>query len=109
MIKVIIITDINIGKQALICLLFCISAYIWCTFVSVFLLNEEYIQLIAADIDSKAEPDFTKCNMFLGQYLCWAWNNIVINQSDLKKKFIIVVKFRLTISVWCLYISDIHL
>ncbi len=35
-----------------------------------------------------AEPDFTKCNMFLGQQFCWPWNNIVINQSDLNKKFI---------------------
>ncbi len=34
-----------------------------------------------------AEPDFTKCDMFLGQH-CWPWNNIVINQSDLKNKFI---------------------
>ncbi len=30
-----------------------------------------------------AKPDFTKCNMFLNQHLCWPWNNIVINQSDL--------------------------
>ncbi len=36
-------------------------------------------------------------------------NNIVINQSDLKNKFIIFVKFRLTISVCGLYISVIHL
>ncbi len=27
------------------------------------------------------------------------WNNIVINQSDLKNKFIIFVKIRLTVSV----------
>ncbi len=52
-----------------------------------------------------AEPDFTKCDMFLDQHLCWPWNNIVINQSYLKNTFIIFVKFRLTISVWCLYIS----
>ncbi len=45
-----------------------------------------------------AEPDFTKYDMFLGQHLCWPWNNNVINQSDLKNKFIIFVKFRLTIS-----------
>ncbi len=56
-----------------------------------------------------AEPDFTKYNMFLGQHLCWPWNNIVINQSDLKNEFIIFVKFRLTISVCCLYISVINL
>ncbi len=37
------------------------------------------------------------------------WNNIVMNQLDLKNKFIIFVKFRLIISVWCLYISVIHL
>ncbi len=55
------------------------------------------------------EPDFTKCYMFLDQHLCWPWNNIVINQSDLKNKFIIFVKFRLTISGCCLYISVIHL
>ncbi len=55
------------------------------------------------------EPDFTKCDMFLDQHLCWPWNNIVINQSDLKNQFIVFVKFRLTISVWCLYISVIHL
>ncbi len=36
-----------------------------------------------------AEPDFTKYDVFLGQHLCWPWNNIVINQSDLKNKFII--------------------
>ncbi len=40
-----------------------------------------------------AEPDFTKCVMFL--------NNIVINQSDLKNQFIVFVKFGLTISVFC--------
>ncbi len=34
-----------------------------------------------------AEPDFTKCDMFLGERLCWPWNNIIINQSDLKNKF----------------------
>ncbi len=56
-----------------------------------------------------AEPDFTKYDMFLGQHLCWPWNNIVINQSDLMNKFIIFVKFRLTISVCCLYISVINL
>ncbi len=33
----------------------------------------------------------------------------MINQSDLKNQFIVFVKFRLTISVWCLYISVIHL
>ncbi len=56
-----------------------------------------------------AEPDFTKYDVFLGQHLCWPWNNIVINQSDLKNKFIIFLKFRLTISVCCLYISVINL
>ncbi len=56
-----------------------------------------------------AEPDFTKCDMFLDQHLCWPWNNIEINRSDLKNTFIIFVKFRLTISVSCLYISVIHL
>jgi len=30
-----------------------------------------------------AEPDFTKCNMFLDRHFCWSWNNIPINQSDL--------------------------
>ncbi len=38
-----------------------------------------------------------KCDMFLDQHLCWPWNNIVINQSDLKNQFIVFVKFRLTI------------
>ncbi len=33
----------------------------------------------------------------------------VINQSDLKNKFLIFGKFRLTISVWCLYNSVINL
>ncbi len=33
----------------------------------------------------------------------------MINQSDFKNQFIIFVKFRITISVWCLYISVIHL
>ncbi len=56
-----------------------------------------------------AEPDYTKCDMFLGQHLCWPWNNIVINQSDFKNKLIIFVKFRLIIRVCCLYISVIHL
>ncbi len=55
-----------------------------------------------------AKPDFTKCDMFLDQYLCLPWN-IVINQSDLKHKFIIFVKCRLTISVCCFYIRVIHL
>ncbi len=45
-----------------------------------------------------AEPNFTKCDMFLDQHLCWPWNNIVINQSDLKNTFQIFVKFRLIIS-----------
>ncbi len=35
------------------------------------------------------------------------WNNIVINQSYLKNKFIIFVKFRLKISVCCLCHSSI--
>ncbi len=52
---------------------------------------------------SVAEPDLTKCDMFLGH------NNIVINQSDFKNNFIVFVKFRLIISVCCLYISVIHL
>jgi len=34
-----------------------------------------------------AAPDFTKCNMFLDQYLCWSWNNIPINQSDFRDTF----------------------
>ncbi len=38
-----------------------------------------------------------KCDMLLDQHLCWPWNNIVINQSDLKNQFIVFVKFRLTI------------
>ncbi len=33
-----------------------------------------------------AEPDFTKCHMFLGQHLCLPWNNIVINQSDFEEQ-----------------------
>lgn len=28
-----------------------------------------------------AEPDFTKCDMFLDKHLCWPWNNIPTNQS----------------------------
>ncbi len=56
-----------------------------------------------------AEPDFTKCDMFLDQHLCWPWNTIVINQSDLKIKFIILVKCRFTINICCLYIHIIHL
>ncbi len=68
-------------------------------------------------VSIEAEPDFTKCDMFLRQHLCWPWNNIVINQSDFKNKFITFVKFRLIaykslgfiISVCCLYISVIHL
>ncbi len=47
-------------------------------------------------------------NLILPSATC-SWNNIVINQSDLKNTFMIFVKFRLTISVWCLYISVIHL
>ncbi len=47
-------------------------------------------------------------DMFLGQHL-WSWNNIVINQSDLKNKFIIFVKFRPTNQFCCLYISLIPL
>ncbi len=43
------------------------------------------------------------------QHLCWPWNNIVINQSDLKNKFTMFVKCRLTISVCFLYSSVIHL
>ncbi len=38
-----------------------------------------------------------------------SWINIVMNQSDLKNKFIIFVKCRRIISVWCLYISVMHL
>ncbi len=44
---------------------------------------------------------FTKRDIFLDQHLCWPWNNIAINQSDLKNKFIMFVKFKLTISVCC--------
>ncbi len=47
-------------------------------------------------------------NLILPSATC-SWINIVINQSDLKNKFIIFGKFRLTISVWCLYINVIHL
>ncbi len=46
-------------------------------------------------------------NLILPSATC-SWINIVINQSDLKNKFIIV-KFRLTISVCYLYTSVIHL
>ncbi len=52
MIKVINITDIQNGKQALICLRF-LSLHL--SRISLFrflLLNDEYILLIAADIDS---------------------------------------------------------
>ncbi len=68
-----------------------------------------YPQHINWSLRFLAEPDFTKCNIFLGQHLCWPWNNIVINQSDLKNKFTMFVKCRLTISVCFLYSSVIHL
>ncbi len=45
---------------------------------------------------SQAQPDIAECD-------------VVINQSDFKNQFIIFEKFRITISVWCLYISVIHL
>jgi len=41
------------------------------------------------------------------QRLCWSWNNIQINQSDLGDKFTIYVKFKLTTRVRWLYISVI--
>jgi len=39
-----------------------------------------------------------------GQYICLScWNNIPINQSDLKEKFAVYVKFRVTTSAdWVL-------
>ncbi len=52
MIKVINITDIQNGKQALNCLRF---VYLRLSHISLFrflILNDEYILLIAADIDS---------------------------------------------------------
>ncbi len=71
------------------------------------------IQSVNSLLKGKAEPDFTKSDMFLDQHLCGPWNNIVINQSDLKNQFMFFVKFRLTISVHQytvrLYICVIHI
>ncbi len=74
-----------------------LSAYVRTLHIHVFICLY-YFRLVA-------EPDFTKCDVFLDQHLCWPWNKIVINQSDLKNQFIVFVKF----SVWCLYISVVHL
>jgi len=30
-----------------------------------------------------AEPDFTKCNMFLDQHPCWSWNNFTISTNQI--------------------------
>ncbi len=60
-------------------------------------------------LSKHAEPDFTKCDMFLGLHLFWPRNNIAINQSDLKNKFIHFLNFRLIISFCCLYICVLHL
>ncbi len=48
------------------------------------------------------ERDFTKY-MFLDQHPCWSWNNIPINQSELKDNFSGNICFRLTIRVRCFY------
>jgi len=37
-----------------------------------------------------------------------SWNNIPINQSDLRDKFTVYVKFRLATRVRCFYICAIH-
>jgi len=57
----------------------------------------------------KIEHDFTKYCIFLDQYLCSSWNNIPINQSDLREKLTVYVKFMLTTRVRCFYTSVIHL
>ncbi len=49
------------------------------------------------------ERDFTKYNMFLDQHPCWSWNNIPINQSELRDTFSGNICFRLMIRVRCFY------
>ncbi len=58
---------------------------------------------------ARTEPDLTKCDMFLYKHLCWPWNNIVINQSDLKNKFIIFISVGLqSVFVACTSVSFIY-
>ncbi len=49
------------------------------------------------------ESDFTKYNIFLDQHSCWSWNNIPINQSELRDNFSGNICFRLMIRVRCFY------
>ncbi len=49
------------------------------------------------------EHDFTKYNMFQDQQGCWSWNNITINQSELRYNFSGNICFWLTIRVRCFY------
>ncbi len=54
------------------------------------------------------ERDFTKCNMFLDQHPCCSWNNIPINQSELRDKITGNVNCSLTTRVMCFYILVIQ-
>ncbi len=49
------------------------------------------------------ERDFTKYNMFLNKHPCWSWNNIPINQSELRVNFSGNISCSLTIRVRCFY------
>ncbi len=76
----------------------------WAFFMSLSLneLPQWSSQLIPPE--GKAEPDFTKSDMFLDQHLCWPWNNIVINQSDLKNQFC----FLWSLGLQSVYISTLY-
>ncbi len=40
----------------------------------------QWVTIIIPRCYKGAEHDFTTCDMFLGQHLCWLWNNIVIGK-----------------------------
>ncbi len=40
----------------------------------------QWVTIIMPRCYKGAEHDFTTCDMFLGQHLCWLWNNIVIGK-----------------------------
>ncbi len=70
------------------------------------MLSQNYEKCVCVCV---AEPDFTKCDMSLDQHLYWPWNNIFINQSDLKNMFIILCSVGLqSVFVACTSVSFIY-
>lgn len=73
--------------------IYCKKGYVWifciCRFVKVSLLKKiNYIVNVCI---------LMYCNnLFLDQLHCWSWNNSQISQLDLREKFTVNVKFRLT-------------